>query len=541
MSFDGTRLPSGLFDYQEAAVQHCIRRLSAKQPAVLGLGTGLGKTLVARECLRRLNLGRALVVCPSGLVGQLAAGLASAPWAPEPDFLVRGADTGKQLWMHVRNRDLQVLVVNAALKWDAIELVAAAGGRFSLLVVDEAHKMNAPYLLRVLRVVEPGAVLYMSATYENLTNVLADGDARGDELGIEARAQAQRQLEAEFPQQEPTSGLSAMGQRLLVRKRRFALQSAARGELWEARRREFVQALFSLEKTDVLAKAVGGAVPKVVLRRLPGSEDTAPVGYLESLASSFEMAMDRGHGWPRVAAPIAAEVLGIEVSRLLPRPSYRHMEDDEYEDVVSRREKALRHLHSAHLAALAFSNASGRPPWCEPLPQARCLLARFDLASRLSTALQKHPPAPGVLVLPLTSALSSARRAKIVSSLSAGKAVAGAIRRASQASGPLARVLCLGNAWFLREMLLYVAPRLVVLAADQSLDLGYDLHRHLDAVSVKEIPVGGDELQQLLGRVCRADVSRIGKGDAVSVVVDAHPGTLDRLYLMRCGVESSLT
>jgi hypothetical protein len=488
--------PSGLFDYQEAAVEHCVQRLSAGGQAVLNLGTGMGKTLVARECLLRLGMGcggkRALVACPPGLVAQMTGGLAKAPWAEEPNFAVRGAETGKQLRILAKDCSLGALVVNYALTLNEVDRVEFTGGLFDILIVDEAHKLGGKRLQNLFSLVKyPNVVLFMSASLEGLYGTLERSEARFDS-----------------------------------KPRRF--MSMARRDSWK---KTYAAEIFSVSKTASLATAVGGAAPRVVVRwGVPPST----MSYVERLDRQFCGAMRNAKRWPQFAVPLAAAALGMDTATAFPSFHALNLQFI-YHFTEEDKETAILNLHRAHLNSLA-AESRATPAWVEPLPRAACLLSRFDSISRLSSALLKNPPAPGVVVLKLSSSMSSAQRSKVISMLSAGQGLLSALRRASQAAGSLGRVLRVGDNWFLREVLGYVVPRLLVLAADRSVDVGYDLHKHVDAVSIDEVPNSQEVLDQLLGRVCRADVSRIGKGDAVSVILEARKGTLDGFFLERCGV-----
>jgi hypothetical protein len=194
---------------------------------------------------------------------------------------------------------------------------------------------------------------------------------------------------------------------------------------------------------------------------------------------------------------------------------------------------AHRELHSA---------SASTPPWVEPLPPStcKCLLAHYDDKESIQQRFREHPNvAPGVSVIKFTSNLSSSQRAKTISRLSHGKPVIAALRRASQARGSFSLVLQIGNNWFLRELRGYILPRLTILVTDKSIDLGYDLHNHIDSIMVNGIPERASQLTQLLGRVSRASPLRIGCNDRVDVVMTAHRHTLDSFFLKECGVDVS--
>ncbi len=96
----------------------------------------------------------------------------------------------------------------------------------------------------------------------------------------------------------------------------------------------------------------------------------------------------------------------------------------------------------------------------------------------------------------------------------------------------------MGNHWFLKEVYSYIVPRLTVLATDSSIDVGYDLHYHIDSVKIGSVPAEPEDLVQILGRVWRADPSRLGRNDEVDVIVDVFRDTLDHFFLKHCGVSA---
>jgi hypothetical protein len=514
MSLSGRVLPSGLFEYQEEAIRHSVKQLSSYEPVILALGTGLGKTLVIRETLIRLGVGTqiqtqsqsqsqshphqkskrkttALVICPSGLATQLSSGLRKVPAGCVSSSAavvldVKHADTGKQL-KALLEENPDVLVVNWSLRqWEAKLLTDR-----DFLVIDEAHQILGTCLQRCKAALPHRGILYATASYKSLSWALLDTSEMTHSLRVGA-------------------GLP--------------------WQIAEARRILYEEAIFRVDKTPDLIESIGGALPRIVIRWLESSQS-----FPENLQNYFCM-----HEVDMQVRILASHYLQVDVTWNLPGSVWLYDAVSVTEDYAKILYKALVDTHSHRKTLLATLTT---PPWVEPLPPAtcHCLLAHYDSKKMIDQCFIDHPVvAPGVSVVKFTSNLSSAQRSKIIARLSKGKAVVAALRRASQASGNyFAKVLHIGNHWFLRELRSYIIPRLTILVTDRSIDLGYDLHTHIDSMMVNGIPERSSQLAQLLGRVSRASPGRIGCKDRVEVVLTAYRKTLDGFFLKQCGVDVS--
>lgn len=541
-AYNGELLPSGLFDYQEAAIEHCFKRLKDGDSALLTLGTGLGKTVVAREVLLRLGVGsgkRALVACPSGLGVQLGETLRRAPWEQTDSLVVGVADTGKKLTLLCARSDLPVLVINYALSWYPEQI-----GHWDYLVVDEAHKFGQSRLQKCMQSIK-GPTLFMTATpSQSLARGLIDGDISQKQLFEKAYgvgvAEAERQMS--MPS-DPSNDQRRMFDKVKIAEcsKYFIAAKKERDEY-------AIAATFHLEKTENIIKNIGGAVPSVDLRIIAQPKNYKMV-LLKNLNETPETRRDRElHMAHSRALAMAIDALSLKLEDSGDSRYVRFLTNNEARmqllEGVSQEElsRAVHILHKAHILTLQslHDNNIVKQPWTAPLPKSsRCLLARFYSQRCLEKALSDSEPEKGVKIMKLTTDMPAAKRARIVSTLNKGKSALIAFGRASQSdsnSSLLGCVLRIGQNWFLREVVSYVSPRITVLAADQSVDVGYNLHRHVDAIWIPQVPVNREQMQQLLGRMCRADTPRIGKSNCVSVVMNAARGTLDEFFLKRCGV-----
>jgi hypothetical protein len=567
--FTGKRLQSGFFDYQEAAVQHCVNRLASGNPAMLVLGTGLGKTLVARETLIRLGVGtsshgnkgkkkRALVFCPSGLSSQMAACLrdpppgttssTSSPTSPSSGecgecvmLTVKHADTTKELVAMVKENP-DILIVNWCLLWDPKSLQ----GR-DFLVVDEAHKIFAARLQRVKESAPVPSILYMTAQNEECRHITF----------MEPAEMLERNL---CKQQQPHYHLI----RKLENQKRF-------------------KSTFKVNKTAELIQSVGGSHAKVSVRwhdrpedfiqELKNHFDDIYISVASAEAAKIASAILGEQMLTAAKTALAERIFAADIPRSI-RSSARSSTSSLSTSSTSASSSSTSSLSSSSTSTSTSSATNSpcdvilhrslqsvrtfaniTPPWIEPIPLAcRCLLVRYPSKMRIESELMKFPSiAKGVTLIKFTSDLSSSKRAKVISSLSQGKAIMAALKQASRSCchhgggvsmntrgpGKFPAILKIGMDWFLKEMLGYIVPRLTILVTDRSIDHGYNLHNHIDSIMIEGIPSDREDLQQLLGRVSRASPHRIGHNDKVEIVVNAYRNTLDSYFLEKCNVDVS--
>ena len=140
--------------YQIAAIEAVERALAdgCRKP-VLALATGLGKTVVFSELLRRRN-GPALVLAHRDELVRQAAEKIRSVW-PEVDLgIVKGEED--EFDKPVVVASVQSLTAKRLNRWSP--------DRFGTVVVDEAHHASAPSYLRILNFLEPELRLGVTAT-----------------------------------------------------------------------------------------------------------------------------------------------------------------------------------------------------------------------------------------------------------------------------------------------------------------------------------------------------------------------------------------
>lgn len=514
-----------LFDFQRVAADFCARRLAQQLGAVLALDTGLGKTCTVRAALQLLD-ARALVLCPGGLVQQVAAGLERFPWeAPDaPGWSVGRAETGRQLTQaRERAEGLRVLVVNRALA-DCHGLAE----RFDVVVADEAHQEAT--LRAVRRFAASRPVLFVTACPSESVG-LADFFASG-------------------------------------RRRTPAAQ------------RDFAEACFVVQKTPRVLQLLGVARPRVVLvdvalaARDLKRYDEHLLGALKSSGARLDVRL-------RLLAAAAALLprLAPEAARAAREALVEHLAPREGGPRAAPEAGALARVR-ALLAAQGLSLPPGLPPeapaslervarcgCCELLAPERGVLyelhqralptdvpplwtlagvggrftsaiVRFKDRRHLEQTLSAFPVPPEVQALVLTSDRSAAQRARLVrkfASHDGQRANLAVLKRAlkrQKAPELLLRVGALGmGQMLLRAVELFLArPRLLL--ADATVDVGYDLHRHVDGVHVPRLVETHAELLQLTGRVSRISVGQRDQGE-IDVLANCFGGTLDAALFAR--------
>ena len=198
-------------------------------------------------------------------------------------------------------------------------------------------------------------------------------------------------------------------------------------------------------------------------------------------------------------------------------------------------ETELKLLHNSHVSALPppvapwnlGPSGGGVPFWSA--------LVRFPTKGEISRTLAQEPPPSDVEVYLLTSDMAAGKRAKTIRDFcgyGGSRAAIVALRRGVAADGTSPNLRKLGNIgcgrFFVNEIASFLARRRVLIA-DCTCDVGFNLHRHVDALVVPKVVFTRAELQQLLGRLTRIDV-RVESQGVVDVVTTTHAGTLDWLF-----------
>jgi hypothetical protein len=522
------RRPDGetLFDFQIGAVAHCVSRLAQNAPAVLGLDTGLGKTCTVRAILDAMK-ARALVVVPGGLVRQVAAGLRRQPWEKSNVLVVAVAETGKQLASDLGPHD--VLVVNRAL-----------GGTmrhrydYDLIIIDEAHQAAS---MRVVYRCSYGQakeipVLFLTAC-PNEAPELADWFRPHGCRRTTAHTKAFN--EACFVVEKTPRVLAALG---AARPRVVEVPGAppdlskyAENLLRELRRSGNVGPIVRARGALYIAKAIPVSAPQAarivqeevreVLKRDPPV--AFPRGDFVRLCE--KLCTENGLTWPGPPPVSLSEELPPTDAQL--RCGCCGLTDGE-----------CAVLHAAHCWAVRAHTAE-EPPWSE---HSRCAkgftsaLVRFPNKSSIDAALRAHPVPDGVLTFVLTADKSAAYRSRLIKKFAShdGQKVKLAIlaRAMHRGTAPpmLLQVGALGMGRLLLSHVEQCLARPRLLLADSTVDVGFDLHRHIDGVYMSTIVRTPAELRQITGRVSRIAVDCADQG-TVDVLTRTSPGTLDELFM----------
>ena len=150
---------NNLFDFQNAAVSILHERFKdTKHECIfLNIGTGLGKTVIAREFLSQQNEGNCLFLVPTGLVEQTTNILQLPTQYGELDVI--GVNTGRKYSdiMVAPQRKKAVFVVNINIRYPILDSLH----KFDVIFIDEAHKRKTTCTSVALR--HPKVVL-LSAT-----------------------------------------------------------------------------------------------------------------------------------------------------------------------------------------------------------------------------------------------------------------------------------------------------------------------------------------------------------------------------------------
>lgn len=519
--FDFVR-PDGrtFFDFQIAAVDFCCERLLQGNSAVLALDTGLGKTCTVRAIVERMG-ARALLVCPGGLVRQTTASMARYPWDARSSsgWRVAGIETGNELTaLDASTQEHRVVVLNRSLG-----LRYSLVRHFDLVVIDEAHQSKSCGLARsVLQT----PILFVTAC--------------------------------------PFEGMDLMEAMSRNMQRSLSLLQ------------KFVADCFIVEKTPRALKAVGAAEPRVVVLNLQLTDEEL-AAYDERLLtevrigcmlpSRLQIALSLSRLFPRLApkaARLAHEVVmtmrsadvplprGEALSRLrglfaehgLSFPAAQYTPDSEGLapdrhlrcgccGLTPAEYSVLYNMHSKALPSSA-------PPWS--LREARrnftAAIVRYQDKRQIESVMKSHPPPKDILPFVLTSDRGAAYRARLVQRFSSHDGqrckilVLARAFRSGNAPELLLRVGALGMGRMLLRALERFLARQRVLIADKAVDVGFDLHRHLNEVHVPRLVATRAELRQLTGRVSRIAVDQSDPG-TIDVLANCYERTLDTALVLK--------
>jgi hypothetical protein len=518
------RRPDGetLFDFQIGAVVHCVSRLAQNAPAVLALDTGLGKTCTVRAILDAMK-ARALVVVPGGLVRQVAAGLRRQPWEKSNALVVAVAETGKQLTSDLGSHD--VLVANRALEG------TVRNNNYDLIVIDEAHQAASMRVVYRWSYGQAKPLLFLTACPHEAP-ALADWFRPHGHRRTTAHTKAFN--EACFVVEKTPRVLAALG---AARPRVVEVPGAppdlskyAEKLLRELRYSGNVGPITRARAALYIAKAIPVSAPQaartVQQEAREALERDPPVAFPRGdfVRLCEKLCTENGLTWPGPPpVPLSEELPPTDVQL---RCGCCGLTDGE-----------CAVLHAAHCLAVRAHTAE--PPWSE---HSRCAkgftsaLVRFPSKSSIDAALRAHPVPDGVLTFVLTTDKSAAYRSTLIKKFASHdgqKAKLAILARAMHhrtAPPMLLRVGALGMGRLLLSKVEQCLARPRLLLADSTVDVGFDLHRHIDGVYMSTIVRSPAELRQITGRVSRIAVDCADQG-TVDVLTRTSPGTLDELFM----------
>lgn len=507
-----------LFDFQLGAVAHCVGRLVANKSAILALDTGLGKTCTLRAIVDDMQV-RAIVFVPGGLVQQVSQSLRRQPWESTESCIVIAAETSKQL-QAVRPPH-KILVVNRSLS-----VPSDIRNEYDLIVVDEAHQALS---LRVVSKFSREPVLFLTACPTESSKLMdwfrpvgtkktsskhANGFAEACFI-VEKTPRVFELLGLAQPKIIEVPGdpidIEAYSMRVIHALKYFGTG----GHIMRARVALYVAEILPLASRQA-AEFVSDRI-NCVLRQTP----SVVFPKCSFLRQCQELCNKHSISWPYGLVLPSQEELPVDANSRCPCCS------------LTDSECAL--LYSAHCDALPRS----LPLWVGKSIYTRgftSAIIRFHSKISIEATISKHPVPDNILVFILTTDKSAAYRAKLIKKFASHdgqRAKLNVLSRAFKhktAPDTLLRVGALGMGRLLLSEVERCLARPRLLLADATVDVGFDLHRHIDGVYMDTILRTPAELRQITGRVSRIAVDRAKQG-SVDVLTKIYPGTLDKLFL----------
>lgn len=483
--FDGDIFESGLFDFQEAAVQFCLEKLRMHQRvAVLGLGRGMGKRTVAREiaarglldekhdnnhhrhdCNRRAAAAVVIMFCSGArveqtacILRQAAASTTTTAFTTRVVAIHKASDIASSS-LRQRQGVVDILVINWTLKLEETTRHNHLED-IKLAVIDEAHEIPTAAAKRCIASMSRRGCSSCSSSCPLLL------------------LSSEPHLLAHLAWRSPGDSKHVNAQSLRIRME----------ALWA---RAFV-----VSKTPRLAIAIGASVPRVLKRNLE-------VSLMESHVYQSRL-----------------EELGASAVVSLP--------------IKSGSLSSLRSLHDKHM--IAWNHAKlWRPPWnhLEGLPQTvKVMLATFEYARDVEKALEDFPlhdsKQQKVQIIHITQ---SSTRSTILKRLPGLRLQMTALK---QAKGALRRVLMIGSDWFIEQLWHLLFPRLTVIIGSQNAIAAYDFHNTIDSVWLPNPPFDVSSIYDAVDEHSKISLQKRHRMHHVNVIVDVHKDTLDVYFAQRC-------
>jgi hypothetical protein len=521
-----------LFGFQRDAADFCVSQARRRRPCVLAIDTGCGKTLTIREVIVRLGSPKTLLLAPGGLCRQIAGSLANPPWRERAPLDVVYAETGRQLERAIRERSAGVIVANYKVK-----NVADSLSWPDFLVVDEAHlatltllrslSARGPLLLSTATPFESPAIRHFFATQRIDVRTSCYVFRKTPEV-MTALGTARLDV---VPSWTDAASLGDYYTRLIASLRRDVmppLSSLMCLLVVAGLAREVAPPEAHALVVGALRQSLVDAVGRAGLYSLNGHnyfhEASASHVLAERLvASRLAVADPEGH----VLAAIDARTQAcVERSATIERGPVGELPGfgvtpSEYDHLFAAHARCGR--NEADLwteSAAAFATALVRVPTCA-------------IAAHAARLRQRHPE---MRIFELHTGLSAAQRALTIrrfASHDGDRANArffleGLRRHGSEVAK---RALCFGDGWVSLQIYRFLArPRLLL--ADDAVDVGWELHRHVDTILIPHVVPDRTTLLQLLGRVSRITVDQAKRG-STTVRIALVRGTLDVFFERR--------
>lgn len=530
----------------------------------------------------------AMVVVPGGLVRQVSAGLARYPWEKRDSRTVHKIETGVHA-TKILNTDKGALVGAVLVVNRALSHINAVAKLCNVVVIDEAHQAQSvrsiPYCCKSISSVGKSwyhyyftpddtddndagpRILFSTASPHDAPALMGwfAGDSDSGSLFSARRAATGR-----------SGGSASDGIRnflrlfsescFIIRKTPAARKAL---NLPEARvlehscaRLEHGDDGVSSSMTTYCERTVSNLVnqygirPPVRLRALLAFADYVPESQA-LCATGLRRAIEgyaaepnprimflRQDDLDRTKALLTRHGHALPPSLLTPTPTLvstkGHVPGLCPCCALTESERSL--LRSAHNNSLPPKE----PPWAQKEAPPKIgrtrgaiftsVLVRFSDKSQIDAMLSEYPLPDNCLAFELTTAKSAGYRGNLVKTFAShdGQRAKLAVIGRAIARGTCPRALVkigsigLGS-WFLKTLESYLARRRFLLA-DATVDVGFDLHRHLDGIMVDGVLASAVEVEQLTGRVSRV-APDIKQAKTVDVIVRTVPGTLDSVLM----------
>ena len=581
------------FDFQHGAIDHCVDLLSQNMNAVLALDTGLGKTCVSRAIVAELGL-KALVICPGGLVRQVAAGF-EQPWMPkqkaskgtrkrkaadgsiesntamsaplpanapppanaplpanadtfppearttEVAWKVARVETGKQLQdlFNIGAGDYKVVVINRALAG-----IGRFSSFFSMIVCDESHQVQSLAPLRWVEANRSLPMLFLTANVFEATQMAGRYFSSSSQSHA---ADGHSMSKAMFLIHKTSRVLNMLN---IAQPQLMVTYQQLSEKQMEDYDKNIVGALVEGRTSTQRGNNANSACLHIHIRALLGLAQVMPrcksmvaraLHGIVQWVRQHQRKMPKGDVISRIKSLLNSESLTF------PPPAAEGPADDETCSVGDLRNRCdCCSMTSTEYALLYKLNSAALPLdlevppfWTKPCEGFTSTLIRCKDKKHINEMLIKYPMPDNMIKFVLTNEKPACYRACLIKQFASHdgqRAKLQIFRRAfdnGKAPPGLLKVGHLGmSQMFLKQMERFLArPR--VLLADATVDVGFDLQRHVDAIYIPRLVATPEELHQLVGRVCRIVADRTDDKQTIDVMSTCIQGTLDEYLISK--------